>query len=49
MQELFGAQSDDPVQGNNAGALEIIDALYKIEMQANILAIRGKQMRGGVL
>ena len=45
MQKLFGAQSDEPAQGNNAGALDMIDALYKIEMHANILAIREQQRR----
>ncbi len=45
MPKLFGAPSDEPAQSNSAGTLETIDALYEIEMQANILAIREQQRR----
>lgn len=45
MQKLFGDSSDDKVQGSSAAALEMIDALYRMEMKANIMALRQQQRR----
>jgi hypothetical protein len=45
MPNLFGSQSGDAPQGNNSSALEAIDALYKLEMNANILALRQQQRK----
>jgi hypothetical protein len=45
MQKLFGPQSDDSEQGNKSLALEMIDALYNLEMRANIMALRQEQRK----
>jgi hypothetical protein len=48
MPTLFGSQSDDAPHGNNSAALEAIDALYHLEMKANILALRQQQRKARV-
>jgi len=40
MPNRFGKQSDDAPQGNQSAALEAIDALYNLEMKANLMALR---------
>lgn len=42
---LFGPQSDDAPPANNASTLEAIDALYHLEMQANLMSIRHQRRR----
>lgn len=42
---LFGSQSDEAPPVNNASALEAIDALYNMEMQANLMYLRQQRRR----
>jgi hypothetical protein len=39
MPNRLGTQSDDTPQGNSSSALETIDALYNLEMRANLVAL----------
>jgi hypothetical protein len=39
MPKLFGRQSDESKQGKSSAALDAIDALYSLEMKANIVAL----------
>lgn len=43
MPKLFGTRSDDAPQGNAADAFAAIDALYSLEMKANLLALRNQR------
>ncbi len=45
MQKLFGSQYDDSAPSSGARALEMIDALYNLEMRANILALRQERRK----
>ena len=40
MPRRFGTQSDDTTPNNSSTALEAIDALYNLEMKANLVALR---------
>jgi hypothetical protein len=48
MPNLFGTPSDEPAQSNGAATLEAINALYDLEMRANITALRQQQRRARV-